>query len=147
MANPVTPVAGFKIAPMEPLIALATRSRDGHLALCRVERQQRLIEILVAAAPVPRPVPALAQELGVSARTVERDLERLRDAGVPIRSQPGRAGWHTLAVARRRHELTLSTAQVATLISCLAILGPTATASAASTTAALARALEPGQAR
>lgn len=38
------------------------------------------------------PVPALAEELGVSERTVRRDLAVLRDRGWPIDSGPGQGG-------------------------------------------------------
>lgn len=81
--------------------------------------------------------------MGVSSRTVERDLERLRDVGIPFRSTPGRSGGHTLEVARSRHELTLDTAEVAAIISSLAIVGPTSSAPASSALATLTQALTP----
>ena len=62
---------------------LAAASRDNHLTLRRVERQHRLVELL-GAGRQPVPSAALADELGVSVRTVERDLARLRESGVPI---------------------------------------------------------------
>ncbi len=37
-------------------------------------------------------VPALAAELGVSERTMHRDLAALRDAGVPLWTETGRHG-------------------------------------------------------
>ena len=73
------------------VVHLAAKSRDGHLTIRRVERQQRLVELL-GAAPEPVPSPLLARELGVGLRTVERDLARLRESGVPIESVPGPHG-------------------------------------------------------
>ena len=81
---------------MEPRIQLAARSRDGHLALRRVERQQALIELLAGAAPTVLATTEIAQRLGVSPRTVERDLERLRDLGVPFTARRGRGGGYSL---------------------------------------------------
>ena len=62
-------------------IRLAASSRDGHLALRRVERQQALIERLHAARGQRVRLGELARELGVSERTVARDVERLRLSG------------------------------------------------------------------
>ncbi|HEU4998750.1 MAG TPA: helix-turn-helix domain-containing protein, partial [Lapillicoccus sp.] len=73
---------------MEPH-RVATASRNGHLALRRVERQQRLVELLYASGR-RHTLAELARDLGVSARTVARDVERLRLAGAPIDVVPGR---------------------------------------------------------
>uniref|UniRef100_UPI002636A06F helix-turn-helix transcriptional regulator n=1 Tax=uncultured Georgenia sp. TaxID=378209 RepID=UPI002636A06F len=70
---------------------LSAASRDAHLTLRRVERQQRLIETLPATRGW-RTVASLARDLGVTSRTVERDVERLRQAGVPIVARPGPGG-------------------------------------------------------
>ena len=43
------------------------------------------------------PGPALAAELGVSARTLRRDVERLRDLGYPVDAAPGVDGGYALA--------------------------------------------------
>ncbi len=127
---------------MKPRIRLAASSRDGHLALRRAERQQQLIELLVAAGHTHVSTGELARRLAVSRRTVERDIERLRDVGVPIRSRPGRAGGHGLDVPRARHQLTFDTAEIAAIISSLAIVGPTTSASATSAMATLTKALQ-----
>lgn len=129
---------------MAPRVRLADASRTGHLALRRAERQQQLIELLVASGPIPLSAPEIARRLGVARRTVERDLERFRDAGVPFESRPGRGGGHTLAVSRRQHELTLDTAEVAAIISSMTIIGPTASLSATSAMRKLSGALGDG---
>ena len=43
------------------------------------------------------PGPALADELGVSARTLRRDVDRLRDLGYPVDAHPGVDGGYVLA--------------------------------------------------
>ncbi|RMG20421.1 MAG: HTH domain-containing protein [Deltaproteobacteria bacterium] len=51
----------------------------------------RLIELLVSG---PVDVTELSEELGVSTRTVYRDLDALERAGIPIeRQQDGRSTW------------------------------------------------------
>jgi HTH domain len=54
-----------------------------HLARLRVERQHRLIEELRLAARRYATAEELAAALRVDVRTVERDIARLRDIGVP----------------------------------------------------------------
>jgi len=80
---------------------LSAASRDAHLTLRRVERQQRLIETLPATRGW-RTVASLARDLGVTSRTVERDVERLRQAGVPIVARPGPGGGVRLDVTPGR---------------------------------------------
>lgn len=72
--------------------SLAAASRDGHLALRRVERQQALIERLHASRGERIQLGELARDLGVSVRTIARDVERLRLSGVPLHAYQGRAG-------------------------------------------------------
>ncbi|WP_147916792.1 helix-turn-helix transcriptional regulator [Ruania zhangjianzhongii] len=119
---------------------LAARSRDGHLALRRVERQQALIETLAGGGW--RTAGQLADRLQVSVRTVERDLERLRDAGVPFRSRPGRSGGIALPVTARRATVVLDVAEIGALVASLAAVGPTSSPSATSATLKLVAALE-----
>ncbi|MBP8921007.1 MAG: HTH domain-containing protein [Micropruina sp.] len=126
-----------------PAQRLGAASRDPHLTLRRVERQQRIIEIL-AARPEPVTVMRLAEELRVAHRTVERDVARLRESGVPIESRPGRRGGLRLHAPVAVHRLALETAEVAALLASLAALGPTATESAASATRKLTACLRPG---
>ena len=112
--------------PMDPRAALAAASRDGHLALRRVERQQVLIERLHAAHGRRVPLAELAERLGVSLRTVARDVERLRLSGVPLHVHQGRAGGVSLPPVRGTVTVALDVSEVAALMSSLAVLGPSA---------------------
>lgn len=122
---------------MDPRIQLAARSRDGHLALRRAERQQALIELLAGAAPRMMTTTEIAHRLDVSPRTVERDLERLRDLGIPFTARRGRGGGHSLTVHREQHQITLDTAEIAAILSSLAIVGPNSSPSSASAVSSL----------
>lgn len=58
----------------------------------------RLLRLLVLLAGRPEWTgPELAARLEVTARTVRRDVERLRELGYPIRATPGTAGGYRLA--------------------------------------------------
>lgn len=124
---------------MEDRQGRAAAPREGHLALRRVERQQQLIEHLAGAGTLT--ARDLSRRLGVSTRTVERDIERLRDAGVPFSSRPGRTGGVTLAPSRGTFRIELDTAEIAAIVSALAIIGPNSSPSATSVTAKLVAAL------
>ncbi|GAA4226394.1 hypothetical protein GCM10022254_11300 [Actinomadura meridiana] len=56
----------------------------------RVDRLLALVAELRAASPDPLDAAALAGRLGVSERTVRRDVELLTHGGLPVRSRPGR---------------------------------------------------------
>ncbi|WP_331728345.1 WYL domain-containing protein [Streptomyces sp. NBC_00158] len=58
---------------------------------------------------------ALALELGVSERTVIRDVQALQEAGVPVRSERGRTGGYRLAPGYRTRLTTLRPAEAETL--------------------------------
>lgn len=120
----------------------AAASRDGHLALRRAERQQQLVEILVGSTGFT--AAELADRLRVSIRTVERDIERLRDAGVPFTSRPGRGGGISLDAPATIATVDLDPAEIAAIISSLAIVGPNSSPSAASATVKLVAALRMG---
>ncbi len=62
----------------------------------RTDRLYALVEELRAVAPRPRSARWLALRFEVSARTVERDILALQEAGVPIYAEPGRTGGYTL---------------------------------------------------
>jgi predicted DNA-binding transcriptional regulator YafY len=120
---------------------LETRSRDPHLTLRRVERQQRLIEVL-ASAPRRWPASELAAGLGVSRRTVERDLARLREAGVPLDTAAGRYGGARVRWETGERVVRLTVPEIVALLTSLTALGPTATDSARSARDSLVRALQ-----
>jgi predicted DNA-binding transcriptional regulator YafY len=126
------------------VVGLAAQSRDNHLTLRRVERQQRLIELL-ATDPQPVSSAALARRLGVGIRTVERDLARLRESGVPIESVPGPHGGSRLPRNAAPDPVPLTFEEIAAVIASLAALGPTATRSSASAMRALVGAITPGE--
>ncbi|MEV6583628.1 WYL domain-containing protein [Streptomyces sp. NPDC051582] len=77
----------------------------------RTDRLYALVEELRAVAPRPRSAPWLARRFEVSVRTVERDLEALRQSGLPIRTEAGRAGGHSLDRDRTLPPVTLSAAE------------------------------------
>jgi predicted DNA-binding transcriptional regulator YafY len=69
----------------------------------------------------------LAQRLGVSPRTVRRDVQRLRGYGYPVRTQPGPGGHYRLSAGRTMPPLVLDDDEaVATLLglASLAATGP-----------------------
>jgi len=62
----------------------------------RTDRLYALVEELRAVTPAPRSARWLAGRFEVSARTVERDIGALQQAGVPIYAEPGRTGGYVL---------------------------------------------------
>lgn len=58
----------------------------------RLERLMAISETLRRAAPHPVSARRLADEFGVTSRTIERDLAALRSAGLPLYSESGRRG-------------------------------------------------------
>jgi predicted DNA-binding transcriptional regulator YafY len=89
----------------------------------RLERLYAISERLRRAGGRPVSAARLADELEVSRRTVERDLDTLRRAGVPLYAQHGRAGGqHTLDRAGSV-VLSLSTSEVVALLVALRSAG------------------------
>jgi predicted DNA-binding transcriptional regulator YafY len=121
---------------------LAASSRDGHLALRRVERQQAIIERLNRASGIRVRLEQLADELGVSVRTIARDVDRLRLSGVPLEVYPGRGGGVSLRPTRALAPIEFDLPEVAALMSSLAVLGPSVSESAASAMRKLADSLD-----
>lgn len=62
----------------------------------RTDRLYALVEELRAVSPRPLSARRLARRFEVSARTIERDLSALQQAGVPIWAEPGRTGGYCL---------------------------------------------------
>lgn len=115
-----------------PPDALGTQPRvlQPHLAAPLVERQHHLIEELRARAGRPLTGSELAERLGVSVRTVERDAARLVTAGVPITVHHGRGGGYAIDARSRLPPLTLTPGEAAALIAALAAVGPYSSATA-----------------
>jgi predicted DNA-binding transcriptional regulator YafY len=63
-----------------------------NLAMRRIERLYALNERLRRSGTAVIPAHTLAEEFGVTQRTIERDLASLRSAGAPLYGMPGRNG-------------------------------------------------------
>lgn len=124
-------VAARTVAPTQP-----------HLARLRVERQHRLIEELRLAAGRHATAEDLAAALRVDVRTVERDIARLRDAGVPIAARRGPGGGFRLDVPPTVAPVHLTPGEIAALIASLASVGPDISATARSARTRLLEALQ-----
>jgi predicted DNA-binding transcriptional regulator YafY len=103
-----------------------------HLARLRVERQHRLIEELRLAAGRHASAEELAAALRVDVRTVERDIARLREVGVPIAARRGPGGGFRLDVPSTVAPVRLSPGEIAALIASVASVGPYVSATAQS---------------
>ncbi|MFI6293224.1 helix-turn-helix transcriptional regulator [Nonomuraea sp. NPDC050790] len=101
-----------------------------HALVPRVERQHRLIEELRATAPRALTAGSLAARLGVSARTIERDLADLLAAGVPVASQRGPGGGYAIDARPVLPPLTFTPGEASALLASLVAVGPHASASA-----------------
>ena len=82
----------------------------------RIERLYAISERLRQAAPATVPARTLAEELGVTRRTVERDLAALRLAGAPVYGQPGRRGGAGSVAAPRRAVVALDHTEIVGLL-------------------------------
>jgi predicted DNA-binding transcriptional regulator YafY len=77
----------------------------------RTDRLYALVEELRAMAPRPRSAPWLARRFEVSVRTIERDLDALRESGVPLFTEPGRNGGYAIDRSRTLPPLALTAAE------------------------------------
>ena len=105
---------------------------DKTLVLARVERQHALIETLRATAPRVTTGAVVSRHLGVSRRTVERDVADLIEAGVPIRVRRGVGGGYLLDCPDALGALTLSPGEAAAVIASMVGVGPYRAATAQS---------------
>jgi predicted DNA-binding transcriptional regulator YafY len=69
--------------------------------------------------------PELAGRLGVSARTVRRDVDRLRRYGYPVDAQPGPGGRYALSAGRTMPPLVLDDGEAVAALVGLALLAAT----------------------
>ena len=82
-----------------------------------MSRTARLLELLIRVQTKPRFTAAeLAEEFGVSRRTMLRDLSALSAMGVPLRSTPGPGGGYSLPRCGRRLSPSLSVDEALALI-------------------------------
>lgn len=91
----------------------------------RTDRLYALVEELRAVAPRPRSARRLAERFEVSARTVERDISALQQAGVPIYAEPGRAGGYVLDRSFTLPPVNVTAAEAVALAVALHRLGGT----------------------
>ena len=82
----------------------------------RAERLHALSETLRRAGPRGRTAERLAEEFGVSVRTVKRDLTALENSGAPIWSRPGPGGGYGLAARATLPPVSLTPAQAVALL-------------------------------
>ena len=92
----------------------------------RAPRLHALVDELRAAAPRPLTVATLAARFEVSTRTVQRDLQALMEAGVPVRVTSGRGGGWTTDPATTLPPVRLTPEEAAALVTALAAASPSA---------------------
>ena len=114
-----------------------------HMAIARVERQHRLIEELRRAAPRFVSGEVLGRNLGVSVRTIERDVAALVDAGIPIDVRRGPRGGYSIDARAKLAPLSLTPGEAAALSRALVAIGPYTSAAAGSALSKVVAALTP----
>lgn len=82
----------------------------------RAERLHALSETLRRSGTRGRTAEWLASELGVSLRTIKRDLDALDNSGVPVWSRPGPGGGYGIAARSNLPPISLSPAQAVALL-------------------------------
>ena len=90
----------------------------------RMDRLYAIVEELRARAPRQLQAAELAGRFEVSARTIERDILALQEAGVPIWSQRGPRGGYALDPRRTLPPLNLTAEEAVALATALAASGP-----------------------
>ena len=115
-----------------------------HQAVPFVERHHAIIEELSARAPRFVPGRVLAERTGTSVRTIERDMARLQDAGLPIDAKRGPAGGFRLSAPAPTTRLVLTAGEVAAMVAALVAVGPYTSATAQSVLAKLLATFAPG---
>jgi predicted DNA-binding transcriptional regulator YafY len=115
-----------------------------HQAVPLVERQHAMIEELCLNAPSFTSARRLAERTGVSTRTIERDVERLLAAGIPVVRRRGPNGGYRLDSVAVVPAIQLSRSELAAVIASIVALGPYGSASAGSALDKLVAALSGG---
>ncbi len=114
-----------------------------HQAIPIVERQHALIEELRARAPRFVRGADLALRTGTTVRTVERDLARLTEAGVPVQVRRGPGGGYRINTRASLPPLAFTPGEVVALIASLVAVGPYVSATAQTALGKLLAALAP----
>jgi predicted DNA-binding transcriptional regulator YafY len=112
-----------------------------HQALPLIERQHALIEELRLRSPRFMAGRELAARTGTTVRTVERDIVRLVDAGIPVQVRRGPGGGYRIDARRSLPPVTLTPGEASALVASLVGVGPYISASAQSVLAKLIAAL------
>ncbi|MFI9169070.1 helix-turn-helix transcriptional regulator [Streptomyces lincolnensis] len=102
----------------------------------RTARLYALVEELRAAVPRPLTVAALAAHFEVNTRTVQRDLQALLEAGVPVRTTPGRGGGWSIDPAMTLPPIRFTADEASALAVALAAADASAPYAGAARTAA-----------
>ncbi len=97
----------------------------------KTERLYALAEELRAYSPRPRTAKQLAARLGVTTRTIVRDIAALEQAGLPIVALPGPAGGYAIERGRTLGPVALTPAEAAALLVALPMLNGSPFAGAA----------------
>ena len=121
---------------MDPSIRL-------HQLLPLVERQHAVIEQLRARHPKLTTANQLADLVGISARTIEQDIARLRQAGIPVEVVRGSRGGYRVAAREQACQVSLTPGEVSALLAALVAIGPYSSSSARSVFEKLTTALSP----
>jgi len=103
-----------------------------------------VIEQLRARHPKLTTASRLADLVGVSTRTIERDIARLREAGIPVEVVKGTRGGYRITAREQACQVSLSPGEVSALLAALVAIGPYNSSSARSVFAKLTDALTPG---
>lgn len=113
------------------------------MAIARVERQHRLIEHLRIRAPRLVTGDQLAVDLGVSVRTIERDIAELLDAGIPLEVVRGPGGGYSIDARAKLRPIVLTPGEASAIIAALVAIGPYTSAASRSALTKLVDALTP----
>jgi predicted DNA-binding transcriptional regulator YafY len=89
--------------------------------MTRTERLHAITEEIRRRSPGSVRAADLARQLGVSRRTIERDLGALRDGGLPLLSDVGRGGGHRLHRSAVLPPLNLTSTETAAILVALTL--------------------------
>lgn len=89
----------------------------------RLERLYAINEQIRRSAAAPVSAAALAEQFEVSRRTIERDLAALRESGLPLYAEHGRAGGQRTLERAKSIVFTLSSSEVSALLIAVAAAG------------------------